>query len=170
MLWLYATKWLVLTTPVGVTVSHLSLFHFCCWNCLIILWSNSWYLHYYEARRFAIKIWRCSSPGWMGPWATWSSTRSGGWWPCLWQGGWNLVILGVPSNPSHSVIQWFLKMFGRIFSEMLPLEHPKKEEIPQTLRECLQITLPAAKEFVPLDKDISTPQDVTPSPPVSFHI
>ena len=25
-----------------------------------------------------------SRPGWMGPWATWSDTRSGGWWPCLW--------------------------------------------------------------------------------------
>jgi len=26
--------------------------------------------------------WRCSRPGWMGPWATWSS-KWGGWWPCL---------------------------------------------------------------------------------------
>jgi len=24
---------------------------------------------------------RCSRPGWMGPWATWSS-KWGGWWPC----------------------------------------------------------------------------------------
>ena len=47
---------------------------------------------------------RCSRPGWMGSWATWSSTRSGGRWPCLWQGGWKLMILGVPSNPSYSMI------------------------------------------------------------------
>jgi len=50
---------------------------------------------------------RCSRPGWIDPWATWYSTRSGGWWPYLWQGGWNLMVLGVPSNPSHSMILWF---------------------------------------------------------------
>ena len=33
-----------------------------------------------------------------------SSTRPGGWWPCLWQRGWNKVILAVPSNPSQSMI------------------------------------------------------------------
>ena len=49
--------------------------------------------------------WRCSRPSWMGPWATLSSTKSGGFWPCLWQEDWNLVILEVPSNPSHSVKQ-----------------------------------------------------------------
>jgi len=27
--------------------------------------------------------WRCSRPDWMGPWATWSGTKCGGWWPCL---------------------------------------------------------------------------------------
>ena len=48
--------------------------------------------------------WRRSWPGWMGPWATLSSTRSGVWLPCLGQGGWNLMILEVPSNPSHSMI------------------------------------------------------------------
>ena len=42
--------------------------------------------------------WKCSRPGWMRLWAA----RSGSWWPCLWQGGWNLTILGVSSNPSHS--------------------------------------------------------------------
>ena len=31
----------------------------------------------------------------------WSSIKWGGWWPCLWQGGWNLMILEVPSNPSR---------------------------------------------------------------------
>ena len=28
----------------------------------------------------------CSRPGWMGPWAAWSSIKWGGCWPCLWQG------------------------------------------------------------------------------------
>ena len=51
--------------------------------------------------------WRCSRPDWMGSWASWSSTRSSGWWPFLWQEGWNFTILGVLSNPSHSVILWF---------------------------------------------------------------
>jgi len=31
---------------------------------------------------------RCSSPGWMGPWAAWSSIKCGGWWPVLRQRGW----------------------------------------------------------------------------------
>ena len=48
--------------------------------------------------------WRCSRPGWMGPWAAWSSIKCGGWWPCLWQGGWSFMILEVPSSPGHSVI------------------------------------------------------------------
>jgi len=46
--------------------------------------------------------WRCSRPGWMGPWATWSSS----WQPYLWHGGWNLLIFEVPSNPSHLVTLW----------------------------------------------------------------
>jgi len=36
-------------------------------------------------RLWMLHPWRCSRPGWMGPWAAWSSTRSGGWWPCLWR-------------------------------------------------------------------------------------
>ena len=32
------------------------------------------------------------------------SIRYGGWWLCLWQGDWSLMILEVLSNPSHSVI------------------------------------------------------------------
>ena len=47
---------------------------------------------------------RCSRPGWMGPWAAWSSIRYRGWWPCLQQGGWSFMILKAPSNPSHSMI------------------------------------------------------------------
>jgi len=47
---------------------------------------------------------RCSRAGWMGPWAAWSGIRYGGWWPCLWRGGWSFMIFEVPSNPSHSMI------------------------------------------------------------------
>ena len=43
--------------------------------------------------------WRCSRPGWMEPWATWSS-KWGGWWPCP-AGG---LEIHDPSNPGHSVI------------------------------------------------------------------
>ena len=57
--------------------------------------------------RFLPCPWRCSRPGWMGPWAAWSSIKCGGWWPCLWQGCWSFVILEVPSNPSRSVNLWF---------------------------------------------------------------
>jgi len=52
---------------------------------------------------------RCSRPGWMGPWAAWSGIKCEGWRPCLGWGGWNFMILGIPSNPSHSMImisQW----------------------------------------------------------------
>jgi len=78
---------------------------------------KDWCVHYREEwwgagtgcpeRLWMLHPWRCSRPGWMRPWATWSSTRSGGWWPCLWQGDWNLLILGDPSNQSHSMILWY---------------------------------------------------------------
>lgn len=32
--------------------------------------------------------WKCSRPGWIRPWATWSSGRG----PCLWQGGLGLYL------------------------------------------------------------------------------
>ena len=41
-------------------------------------------------------------------WKLWSSIN--GWWPCLWQGGWSLMILEVPSNPSHSMILWNMRV------------------------------------------------------------
>jgi len=44
--------------------------------------------------------WRCSRPGWMGLWATWSSGRC----PCPWQRGWNRLISKVCSNPNCSMI------------------------------------------------------------------
>ena len=53
---------------------------------------------------------RCSVPGgvqdqvgWGPGQPGWSSARSGGWQPCLWQGTQNLFILEVASNPSNSV-------------------------------------------------------------------
>lgn len=41
--------------------------------------------------------------------AAWSSIRYGGWWPCLWQGYWSLMIFEVPSNPNRSMIFFYLK-------------------------------------------------------------
>ena len=48
--------------------------------------------------------WRCSRPDWMGPWAAWSSIKCGGWWPCIQQGDWSLMILEIPFNLGHFVI------------------------------------------------------------------
>jgi len=42
---------------------------------------------------------RCSRPGWMGPWAAWSSIRYGGWWPCLQQEGLELDDPWHPFQP-----------------------------------------------------------------------
>jgi len=55
--------------------------------------------------------WRCSRPGWMGPWAAWSSITCGGWWPCLGWWGSSLMILEIPSNLGHSVILLFFGFF-----------------------------------------------------------
>ena len=35
-----------------------------------------------KERLWMPRPWRCSRPGWMGPWAAWSSIKWGGWWPC----------------------------------------------------------------------------------------
>jgi len=48
--------------------------------------------------------WRCSR---MGPWATWSRIKCGGWWPCLWWGfgaSWSLRSL-----PARAILNlwWF---------------------------------------------------------------
>ena len=48
--------------------------------------------------------WRCSRPGWMGPWAAWAGMKCGGWWPCLWRGvgaSWSLRSL-----PTQAIL-WF---------------------------------------------------------------
>jgi len=65
-----------------------------------------------------VRLWMSSPcrylrPRWMGPWAIWSSTWFSEWQPYLWQGGWNLVILEVPSNTRHSMILWFHEQMNR---------------------------------------------------------
>ena len=44
-----------------------------CWNSCP---ERLWMLH----------PWRCSRPGWMGPWAAWAGITCGGWWLCMWWG------------------------------------------------------------------------------------
>ena len=58
--------------------------------------------------------WRCSRPGCMRPWAAKSTNWSCGWQLCLWQEGWNLMILEVPSNPSHSMIPYATTVAGQV--------------------------------------------------------
>jgi len=63
--------------------------------------------------------WRCLRPGWMGPWATWSSTWPRHWQPKAMDGVmgspvygrchahsrvWGRVGFEVPCNPNHSMI------------------------------------------------------------------
>ena len=55
---------------------------------------------------WVLHLWRCLSPGWMGPWVAWSRASSSGLQPCLQQMGWNWMISEVSSNPSHSIILW----------------------------------------------------------------
>jgi len=53
--------------------------------------------------------WRCSRPGWMGPWATWSR-KWGGWWPCL-AGGLEIHDPWGPFQPrpfcDSVILPWF---------------------------------------------------------------
>ena len=83
----------------------LSLAPFCCKLGYCVVWRQDWLLQTVSIRT-ALGIalsslqgewwgagtgcperlwmphpWRCSRPGWMGPWAAWSS-KWGGWWPC----------------------------------------------------------------------------------------
>jgi len=54
--------------------------------------------------------WRCSRPGWMGSWATWSS----GWCLCLWKGSWNwgsLRSLPTQTIPWFSECHWTFHCF-----------------------------------------------------------
>ena len=60
---------------------------------------------YIEKRIFSHPCRRSQRPGWMGPWAVGSSLTLDvevGWQPSLRQGGWNLMILELPSIPSHT--------------------------------------------------------------------
>jgi len=67
-----------------------------CGFCAVVKWHLLSALYLWNLRQ--------AEGFWMGPWAAWSSTRCGGWWPCMWKGGWSYMILGVPSNPSHPMI------------------------------------------------------------------
>jgi len=75
-------------------------------------------------RSVILCLWRHSRPGWVGLWATWSSTRSGGCWPCLWHGGWSLMIFEVPSDPCHSAILWFCDSVTQFHSCRLSKSRP----------------------------------------------
>jgi len=48
--------------------------------------------------------WRCSRPGWMGPWTSWSSDSFSGWQCCPGQGVWRYMIFEVLPYPSHSMV------------------------------------------------------------------
>lgn len=50
------------------------------------------------------RLWRCSRPGWLGPWTTWPSSWSSSWQTCLWQGSCSLMIW---RSLLTQVILWF---------------------------------------------------------------
>ena len=96
----------------GKCLKILAMWHFTLWDHTIL---SSLLWEWWGAgtgcpdRLWMHHPWRCSRPGWMGPWAAWSSIKGVCWWPCLWQGvgdSW-FMILEVPSYPGHSVILWF---------------------------------------------------------------
>jgi len=65
--------------------------------------------------------WKHSRPGWMGPWAPWSSAWFSGWQPCPQKGGWNQMIFEVLSTPSHS-LAWLLNpIIWKKFSILLDI-------------------------------------------------
>ena len=108
----------------GKCLKILAMWHFTLWDHTIL---SSLLWEWWGAgtgcpdRLWMHHPWRCSRPGWMGPWAAWSSIKCGGWQPCLWQGSWSLMILRVPSNPSHSVILWIWSDFqGQLYYVMVP--------------------------------------------------
>ena len=72
-------------------------------------------------RLWVPRPWRCSRPGWMGPWAAWAGIKCGGWWPCLWWGvgaSWSLRSL------STQAILWF---YNSMILWCPPLRIPKKK-------------------------------------------
>jgi len=59
---------------------------------------SRWYIQVVVCHggKWMLHPWRCSRPGWMGPWAAWSGIKWGGWWPCMWRGvgaSWSLGSL-----------------------------------------------------------------------------
>ena len=89
-------------------------------------------------------LWRCSKPGWMGPWAAWSSITCGGWWPCLWQGGWRFMIHEVSSNPSHSVILWKYRSIW--VANKVAVNAQARVSIQNKVRECTRGITPKAQQ------------------------
>jgi len=59
--------------------------------------------------------WKCSRPGWMELWETWSSGRC----HCPWRGGWDKMIFKVSSNPYHFMILWFYDAISFIIAIQL---------------------------------------------------
>ena len=66
--------------------------------------------------------WKRSRPGWMGPWAPWSSTWSGGQPPCLQEGGvgtrWSFRSL-----PTQAIL-WFCNFIKRPLSSSTAIVNP----------------------------------------------
>ena len=69
--------------------------------------------------------WRCSRPGWMGPWAAWAGMKCGGWWSCLWWGigaSWSLRSL-----PTQAILRFYDTLSAIVWcagTEILPAQLP----------------------------------------------
>ena len=101
--------------------------------------------------------WRCTRPSWLGPCADWSSTWSSSWQPCLLEWGWNLEILEVPSNTSHSMINESIRTLCILKSLSTAQQHwasskkkswkISKAQTSKHQNSCLHPCLPSASIF-----------------------
>lgn len=89
-------------------------------------------LHHLLKHKFLVCV--CTAPvscmkfwqGWVGLWATWPRERC----PCLLQGGWNWMILNIPSSPTHSMIKkppWLKPKIKDTRSKKQPNQNPTKQ-------------------------------------------
>jgi len=85
----------------------------------------------------------------MGPWAAWSSIKCGGWWPCLWWGGWSFRILEVPSNPGDSVIDSAPQQAAGYSRALTTLHGCSPSQRPLPAIKCSMETLPEVAEALP---------------------
>jgi len=86
------------------------------WAFSLFLWR---YIIQCPERLWMPHPWRCSRPGWMGPWAAWSSIR--GWWPCMQQGvgaSWSLGPFQ-PKPSYDSMILWLTICFYWVYFNCL---------------------------------------------------